>query len=107
MKIGTNLGYSPSFYVYYIFRLLSVFLFSGFEGQSPEITNIVDIRGESNREIVMRISSDIKSQNRFYSDLNGYQVCYIDNRAKNHKVRLIKAHLSTCLLIFPAIQSAS
>ncbi|XP_077318426.1 alpha-mannosidase 2 [Lithobates pipiens] len=46
----------------------------GFEGQSPEITNIVDIRGESNREIVMRISSDINSQNRFYSDLNGYQI---------------------------------
>ncbi|CAI9573351.1 unnamed protein product, partial [Staurois parvus] len=46
----------------------------GFEGQSPEITNILDIRGESNREIAMRISSDINSQNRFYSDLNGYQI---------------------------------
>ncbi|XP_063820174.1 alpha-mannosidase 2 [Pseudophryne corroboree] len=46
----------------------------GVEGQSPEITNVVDIRGEFNREIVMRITSDINSQNRFYSDLNGYQI---------------------------------
>ncbi|XP_068103489.1 alpha-mannosidase 2 isoform X2 [Hyperolius riggenbachi] len=46
----------------------------GVEGQSPEITNIVDIRGEFNREIVMRISSDIHSKNKFYSDLNGYQI---------------------------------
>ncbi|KAM4809146.1 alpha-mannosidase 2 [Rhinophrynus dorsalis] len=46
----------------------------GLEGQSPEITNIVDIRGEFNREIVMRISSDLNSHNRFYTDLNGYQI---------------------------------
>ncbi|XP_060617870.2 alpha-mannosidase 2 [Anolis sagrei] len=46
----------------------------GLEGQSPEITNIVDIRGEHNHEIAMRISTDIESQNRFYSDLNGYQI---------------------------------
>ncbi|XP_063309707.1 alpha-mannosidase 2 [Pelobates fuscus] len=46
----------------------------GLEGQSPEISNIVDIRGEFNREIVMRIISDLNSQNRFYTDLNGYQI---------------------------------
>ncbi|XP_053330340.1 alpha-mannosidase 2 [Spea bombifrons] len=46
----------------------------GLDGQSPEISNVVDIRGEFNREIVMRISSDINSQNRFYSDLNGFQI---------------------------------
>ncbi|XP_003788972.1 alpha-mannosidase 2 isoform X1 [Otolemur garnettii] len=46
----------------------------GIEGQSVEISNIVDIRKVYNREIAMRISSDIKSQNRFYTDLNGYQI---------------------------------
>uniref|UniRef100_A0A6I8RD56 Alpha-mannosidase n=1 Tax=Xenopus tropicalis TaxID=8364 RepID=A0A6I8RD56_XENTR len=46
----------------------------GLEGQSPEITNVVDIRGEFNREIVMRITSDINSKHRFYTDLNGYQI---------------------------------
>ncbi|XP_053910755.1 alpha-mannosidase 2 [Cuculus canorus] len=46
----------------------------GLEGQSLEVSNIVDIRGEYNRELAMRISSDINSQNRFYTDLNGYQI---------------------------------
>ncbi|XP_075397486.1 alpha-mannosidase 2 isoform X2 [Tenrec ecaudatus] len=46
----------------------------GVEGQSVEISNIVDIRKEYNREIAMRISSNINSQNRFYTDLNGYQI---------------------------------
>ncbi|XP_053557510.1 alpha-mannosidase 2 [Bombina bombina] len=46
----------------------------GLEGQSTEISNILDIRGEFNREIVMKISSNINSQNRFYTDLNGYQI---------------------------------
>ncbi|KAB0386696.1 hypothetical protein FD755_001652 [Muntiacus reevesi] len=44
------------------------------EGQSVEISNIVDIRKEHNYEIAMRISSSINSQNRFYTDLNGYQI---------------------------------
>ncbi|XP_043769698.1 alpha-mannosidase 2 [Cervus elaphus] len=46
----------------------------GVEGQSVEISNIVDIRKEHNYEIAMRISSSINSQNRFYTDLNGYQI---------------------------------
>ncbi|KAF6125623.1 mannosidase alpha class 2A member 1 [Phyllostomus discolor] len=46
----------------------------GIEGQSVEVSNIVDIRKEHNREIAMRISSNINSQNRFYTDLNGYQI---------------------------------
>ncbi|XP_036165526.1 alpha-mannosidase 2 isoform X1 [Myotis myotis] len=46
----------------------------GIEGQSVEVSNIVDIRKEYNREIAMRISSNINSQNRFYTDLNGYQI---------------------------------
>lgn len=46
----------------------------GIEGQSVEVSNIVDIRKEHNREIAMRIYSNINSQNRFYTDLNGYQI---------------------------------
>ncbi|GAB1301271.1 Alpha-mannosidase 2 [Apodemus speciosus] len=46
----------------------------GIEGQSMEISNIVDIRNVYNREIVMRISSKINNQNRYYTDLNGYQI---------------------------------
>uniref|UniRef100_A0A8C3VL17 Alpha-mannosidase n=1 Tax=Catagonus wagneri TaxID=51154 RepID=A0A8C3VL17_9CETA len=46
----------------------------GIEGQSVEVSNIVDIRKERNHEIAMKISSSINSQNRFYTDLNGYQI---------------------------------
>lgn len=46
----------------------------GVEGQSVEICNTVDIRGETNREIAMRITSDLNSKDRFFTDLNGYQV---------------------------------
>uniref|UniRef100_A0A8D1JK68 mannosyl-oligosaccharide 1,3-1,6-alpha-mannosidase n=1 Tax=Sus scrofa TaxID=9823 RepID=A0A8D1JK68_PIG len=46
----------------------------GIEGQSVEVSNVVDIRKERNHEIAMRISSSINSQNRFYTDLNGYQI---------------------------------
>lgn len=52
---------------------LSFFLI-GVEGQSVEICNTVDIRGETNREIAMRITSDLNSKDRFFTDLNGYQV---------------------------------
>lgn len=52
---------------------LSLFLI-GVEGQSVEICNTVDIRGEINREIAMRITSDLNSKDRFFTDLNGYQV---------------------------------
>lgn len=48
----------------------------GIEGQSMEVSNIVDIRSVHNREIVMRISSKINNQNRYYTDLNGYQVIF-------------------------------
>lgn len=53
---------------------LSVSLLVGVEGQSVEICNTVDIRGETNREIAMRITSDLNSKDRFFTDLNGYQV---------------------------------
>ncbi|XP_066567683.1 alpha-mannosidase 2 [Amia ocellicauda] len=46
----------------------------GVEGQSMEISNTVDIRGEFNREIAMRITSDLDSSNRFFTDLNGFQI---------------------------------
>ena len=35
---------------------------------------MVDIRSEVNRELVMRLSSDVANGNRFYSDLNSFQV---------------------------------
>uniref|UniRef100_A0A8C0GMU7 Alpha-mannosidase n=1 Tax=Chelonoidis abingdonii TaxID=106734 RepID=A0A8C0GMU7_CHEAB len=56
------------------YKIVNILLNLGLEGESLELSNIVDIRGEYNREIAMRISSDVNSQNRFYTDLNGYQI---------------------------------
>ncbi|XP_068608900.1 alpha-mannosidase 2 [Brachionichthys hirsutus] len=43
-------------------------------GRHLEISNVVDIRSEVNRELAMRLISNIASGNRFYSDLNGFQM---------------------------------
>ncbi|RXN17537.1 alpha-mannosidase 2 [Labeo rohita] len=58
----------------HITHTLRLYNIQGVEGQSVEICNTVDIRGEINREIAMRISSDLNSKDRFFTDLNGYQV---------------------------------
>uniref|UniRef100_A0A8C9NUW4 mannosyl-oligosaccharide 1,3-1,6-alpha-mannosidase n=1 Tax=Serinus canaria TaxID=9135 RepID=A0A8C9NUW4_SERCA len=61
-------------FFHHVTHTMRLYKVQGLEGQSLEVSNIVDIRGEYNRELAMRISSDINSQNRFYSDLNGYQI---------------------------------
>uniref|UniRef100_A0A8B9QB19 mannosyl-oligosaccharide 1,3-1,6-alpha-mannosidase n=1 Tax=Apteryx owenii TaxID=8824 RepID=A0A8B9QB19_APTOW len=58
----------------HVTHTMRLYKVQGLEGQSLEVSNVVDIRGEYNRELAMRISSDINSQNRFYTDLNGYQI---------------------------------
>lgn len=44
--------------------------------ESIEIRNIIDIGNRGNTEIVMRLSTGIQSDDTFYTDLNGFQVCY-------------------------------
>uniref|UniRef100_UPI0037E97BF9 alpha-mannosidase 2 isoform X2 n=1 Tax=Semicossyphus pulcher TaxID=241346 RepID=UPI0037E97BF9 len=46
----------------------------GHAGRSLEISNMVDIRSEINRELSMRLVSNVANGNRFYSDLNGFQM---------------------------------
>lgn len=43
-------------------------------GRSLEISNLVDIGSEVNRELAMRLVTDVASGNQFQSDLNGFQV---------------------------------
>lgn len=51
-----------------------LFHMEGHAGKSLEISNLVDIRSQVNRELVMKLISDVASGNRFYSDLNGFQM---------------------------------
>lgn len=48
--------------------------FLGVDGLSVDISTMVDIRDQSNKELSMRLSTDIKSDDIFYTDLNGFQV---------------------------------
>lgn len=49
-------------------------VFSGVDGLSIDITTMVDIRDQTNKELAMRLITDIQSGDAFYTDLNGFQV---------------------------------
>ena len=51
---------------------------AGVDGVSLDMHNVVDIRSVNNREIALRIHTDIANSDRvFYTDLNGFQVCRV------------------------------
>lgn len=50
------------------------FVFPGVDGLSIEITTLVDIRDQTNKELAMRLVTDIQNGDVFHTDLNGFQV---------------------------------
>ncbi|KAJ0015644.1 hypothetical protein NQD34_009264 [Periophthalmus magnuspinnatus] len=58
----------------HVTHTVRLFHIKGHEGRSMQIQNTVDIRSEFNRELVMRLVTDISNGNRFFSDLNGFQM---------------------------------
>ncbi|XP_036431787.1 alpha-mannosidase 2x isoform X2 [Colossoma macropomum] len=46
----------------------------GVDGLSLDITTLVDIRDQTNKELAMRLLTDIQSEDTFYTDLNGFQI---------------------------------
>lgn len=48
--------------------------FPGVDGLSLDITTVVDIRDQANKELAMRLVTDIQSEDTFFTDLNGFQV---------------------------------
>jgi hypothetical protein len=44
------------------------------EGLSLDVSFLVDIRDYVNKELALRIHTDIDSQGTFFTDLNGFQV---------------------------------
>lgn len=49
-------------------------VFPGVEGLSLDVSFQVDIRDYVNKELALRIHTDIDSQGTFFTDLNGFQV---------------------------------
>lgn len=58
----------------YLVHVVNVYNTSGADDYGIEIQNLVDIRDEINFELAMRLSTNIKNQDVFYTDLNGYQI---------------------------------
>lgn len=48
---------------------------AGVEGLSLDVSCLVDIRDHINKELALRFSTDIESDDTFFTDLNGFQVC--------------------------------
>ncbi|XP_077452238.1 alpha-mannosidase 2x isoform X1 [Stigmatopora argus] len=46
----------------------------GVDGLSLDITTTVDIRDQNNKELALRLLTDIQSEDVFYTDLNGFQM---------------------------------
>uniref|UniRef100_A0A8C5E6F4 mannosyl-oligosaccharide 1,3-1,6-alpha-mannosidase n=1 Tax=Gouania willdenowi TaxID=441366 RepID=A0A8C5E6F4_GOUWI len=46
----------------------------GVDGSSIDISTVVDIRDQTNKELAMRLVTDIQSGEVFYTDLNGFQI---------------------------------
>uniref|UniRef100_A0A671M2W4 mannosyl-oligosaccharide 1,3-1,6-alpha-mannosidase n=1 Tax=Sinocyclocheilus anshuiensis TaxID=1608454 RepID=A0A671M2W4_9TELE len=46
----------------------------GVDGLSLDITTMLDIRDQNNKELAMRLVTDIQSGDTFYTDLNGFQI---------------------------------
>uniref|UniRef100_A0A8C3B2X2 Alpha-mannosidase n=1 Tax=Cyclopterus lumpus TaxID=8103 RepID=A0A8C3B2X2_CYCLU len=46
----------------------------GVDGLSIDFTTMVDIRDQTNKELAMRLDTDIQSGDVFYTDLNGFQM---------------------------------
>lgn len=65
------------------FWLLYGFIFSGVDGFSIDITTMVDIRDQTNKELAMRLVTDIQNEDAFYTDLNGFQVSPNTNKTNS------------------------
>lgn len=63
-----------SFWVNYVIYVVYILFDSGADSLGIEIQNEVNIIEQNNYELAMRISSNIKNGDTFYSDLNDLQV---------------------------------
>uniref|UniRef100_UPI00398F8D44 alpha-mannosidase 2x isoform X4 n=1 Tax=Pristiophorus japonicus TaxID=55135 RepID=UPI00398F8D44 len=64
-----------SFYQHFQ-QIVRLYNLPGVEGLSLDVSIIVDIHDQVNKELAMRLSTDIESGDTFFTDLNGFQVSW-------------------------------
>ncbi|XP_020761455.2 alpha-mannosidase 2x isoform X1 [Odocoileus virginianus] len=58
----------------HVHQVVRLYNLPGVEGLSLDVSSLVDIRDYVNKELALRIRTDIDSQGAFFTDLNGFQV---------------------------------
>ncbi|XP_057575918.1 alpha-mannosidase 2x isoform X8 [Hippopotamus amphibius kiboko] len=61
-------------YYEHVHQVIRLYNLPGVEGLSLDMSSLVDIRDYINKELALRIHTDIESQGTFFTDLNGFQV---------------------------------
>ncbi|XP_029431658.1 alpha-mannosidase 2x isoform X2 [Rhinatrema bivittatum] len=61
-------------YYQHVQQVMRLYNLPGTEGLSLDISSVVDIRDHVNKEIAMRLTTDIESGDTFFTDLNGFQI---------------------------------
>ncbi|KAK2490192.1 hypothetical protein MC885_016931, partial [Smutsia gigantea] len=61
-------------YYEHVHQVVRLYNLPGVEGLSLDMASLVDIRDYVNKELALRIHTDIDSQATFFTDLNGFQV---------------------------------
>ncbi|XP_051898632.1 alpha-mannosidase 2x isoform X1 [Pristis pectinata] len=62
-----------SFYRHF-HQIIRLYNLPGVEGLSLDVSIVVDIHDQVNRELAMRLSTSIESGDMFFTDLNGFQI---------------------------------
>ncbi|XP_074456795.1 alpha-mannosidase 2x isoform X12 [Larus michahellis] len=61
-------------YYQHVQTMVRLYNVPGVEGLSLDVSCLVDIRDHINKELALRFSTDIESDDAFFTDLNGFQI---------------------------------
>ncbi|XP_075414125.1 alpha-mannosidase 2x isoform X3 [Tenrec ecaudatus] len=61
-------------YYEHVHQVVRLYNLPGVEGLSLDLSSLVDIRDYVNKEVALRLRTNIDSQGTFFTDLNGFQV---------------------------------
>ncbi|KAM4661773.1 alpha-mannosidase 2x isoform 7-T8 [Amazona ochrocephala] len=61
-------------YYQHVQTVVRLYNVPGVEGLSLDVSCLVDIRDQINMELALRFSTDIESEDTFFTDLNGFQI---------------------------------